>query len=104
MKYRIPVDSPPGTRCLVQSPGGGCYDGHGATVLAVVNDYGVAYDETDGNSHWRGTSFRLKFDKPVNIGAGTLIGEDSLPMEWCFVPNCPVNYWLRPRKNKDATA
>lgn len=100
MRYHIPVDSPPGTKYLVQSPGGGCYDGQKATVLAIVNDTSLTRQETDNNPNWIGTCFRLEFKEPVDIGAGTLITKDSLPMGWCFVPNCPVNYWLRPRKKK----
>lgn len=100
MRYHIPVDSPPGTKCLIQSPGGGCYDGQNATVLATVNEYGATYEDTKYDPLWRGNCFKLKFDQSIDIGAGMLITKDSLPMSWCFVPNCPVNYWLKPRKKE----
>lgn len=86
----IPIESGPGTRVLVRTKRGGCYDNKLGTVVAVLDEN----LEPGPDPAW----YRIKFDIPADNG-GTPAETDIFRRRELFPVTYGEDYWGRPSKD-----
>lgn len=95
----VPVGSPPGTRVLVRTRAGGCYDNKlGRIVQLCADDFAdVALCPPGTPVAW----YRVEFDVPAdNGGKGTK--SDVFRRGSLFPEGYPYDYWGRPSRSAPA--